>query len=111
MDKFRSASLAQKWANLHKERQKLIESKQTEKRQDEIDYISSFMSACKVGFLLNEAKIKKIIKVLRELTNKRRIKYGLIPEGLQTKTVLFKDIVILYAEKDEYVFFREHDEK
>lgn len=111
MSQFRSASLAQKWAKLHKERQSLMEGKQTLKKQDEIDYISSFMSACKTGFLLNDAKIKKIIKFLRELTNKRRIRYGVIPEGYKTKTILFKDIVILYAEKDEYVFFREHDEK
>jgi hypothetical protein len=111
MDKFRSTSLAQKWAKLHKDRQKLIEGKQTVKKEDEIDCLSSFMSACKIGFLLNEAKIKKIIKVLRELTGKRRIKYGAIPEGLKTNTTLYKDIVVLYAEKGEYIFFREHDEK
>jgi len=111
MDKFRSASLAQKWAKLHQDRQKLLEGKQTLKKEDEIDCLSSFMSACKIGFLLNEAKIKKIIKVLRELTGKRRIKYGVIPEGSKTNTILYKDIVILYAEKGEYIFFREHDEK
>lgn len=110
MSQFRSASLAQKWAKLHKDRQKLMEGKQTLKKQDEIDYLSSFMSACKTGFLLNDAKIKKIIKVLKELTGKNRVKYGAIPDGLKTKTTLFKDIVILYAEKGEYIFFREHDQ-
>jgi len=111
MDKFRSTSLAQKWAKLHKDRQKLIEGKQTVKKEDEIDCLSSFMSACKIGFLLNEAKIKKIIKVLRELTGKRRVKYSVILDGTKTKTTLFKDVVILYAEKDDYVYFREHNEK
>lgn len=111
MSQFRSVSLAQKWAALHQERKKLMEGKMTEKVEDKIDLISSIMSSCKPGFLLPDAKIKKIIKFLKEHTGKKRVRYGALVDGEKPKTVLFKEIVVIYVEKDDQVFFREHIEE
>lgn len=108
MSQFRSNALAIKWADLHKQRQELIASKQTPKVEDKIDLISSIMTSCKSGFLLPEAKIKKSIKFLREHTGKRRVKYGIIPDSEKPNTVLFKNIVLIYIEQGDYIIFREH---
>jgi hypothetical protein len=111
MNNFRSVVLAQKWANLHKQRQQLAEKKQSTKNDLEIDVISSIMTSCKKGFSLTDAKIKKIIKFLREQTGKDRIKYGEIPENVDISTALYKDITIKYAEKDGFIIFRENIKK
>ena len=103
--------MSQKWAELHKERKALLEGKRTAKVDDKIDVLSSVMSSCKPGFLLSDAKIKKSIKFLKEHTGKARVKYGTIPEGSIAKTILFKDVVLLYTEKEEQIIFREHNEE
>jgi hypothetical protein len=108
MSQFRSSALAVKWSELHKQRQELIEGKQTSKIEDKIDLISSLMSSCKTGFMLPEAKIKKTIKFLKEHTGRARIRYGVIPDGTKPNTILFKNIVVLYVEQGEQIIFREH---
>lgn len=108
MSQFRSSALAIKWTELHKQRQQLIEGKNTPKTEEKIDLISSLMSSCKTGFMLPEAKIKKSIKFLKEHTGRQRIRYGVIPEGEKAHTILFKNIVLLYVEQGENIIFREH---
>lgn len=108
MSQFRSSVLAVKWSELHKQRQELIEGVKTPKTEEKIDLISSLMSSCKTGFMLPEAKIKKSIKFLKEQTGRERVKYGIIPEGLKPNTILFKNLVLLYVEQEEYVIFREY---
>jgi hypothetical protein len=108
MSKFRSGALAVRWAELHRQRQDLLEAKQTSKIEDKIDLISSLMSSCKTGFMLPEAKIKKTIKFLKEHTGKDRVRYGVIPDELKPNTVLFKNIVVLYVEYNGQIIFREH---
>lgn len=111
MTQFRSASMAQRWAELYKERQTLIEGKSTAKIDDKIDVLSSFMASCKPGFTMSDAKIKKAIKFIKEHTGKSRAKYGSIPEGSNQHTILFKDVVLLYTEQDGKIIFRDHEEK
>lgn len=108
MNQFRSSALAVKWSELHKQRQELIDGKKTPKIEDKIDLISSLMSSCKTGFMLPEAKIKKTIKFLKEHTGRNRVRYGVIPDGLKPNTILFKNIVVLYAEHNNQIIFREH---
>lgn len=108
MNQFRSSTLAVKWSELHKQRQELIDGKKTPKIEDKIDLISSLMSSCKTGFMLPEAKIKKTIKFLKEHTGRNRVRYGVIPDGLKPNTILFKNIVVLYAEHNDQIIFREH---
>lgn len=108
MNQFRSSALAVKWSELHKQRQELIDGKKTPKIEDKIDLISSLMSSCKTGFMLPEAKIKKTIKFLKEHTGRNRVRYGVIPDGLKPNTILFKNIVVLYAEHNDQIIFREH---
>ena len=109
MSQFRSQVMANKWAELHKERQSIIESAPSIKKEDKIDLISSLMSSCKAGFTLPEAKIKKSIKFLKEQTGKNRVKYGLIPKDIDAKSILFKNIVLIYAEQNECIIFRENN--
>lgn len=110
MSQFRSNVMAQRWAELHKERQALIEGDTVnQKITDKIDVLSSLMSACKTGFMLPEPKIKKALKFLKQHTGKDRAKYGLIPEGSKSNTILFNNIVLMYAEKEEQIFFREYN--
>jgi len=108
MSQFRSSALAVKWSELHKQRQELIDGNQTPKTEDKIDLISSLMSSCKTGFMLPEAKIKKSIKFLKEQTGRKRVRYGVIPDGLKPNTILFKNIVLLYIEQEDQIIFREH---
>lgn len=108
MSQFRSSALAVKWSELHKQRQQLLESKQTSKIEDKIDLLSSLMSSCKTGFMLPEAKIKKTIKFLKEHTGKNRVRYGVIPSDSKPSTILFKNIVVLYVEQGGQIIFREH---
>ncbi len=111
MSKFRSILLSQRWAQLHKERQDLMKEKKTEKIENKIDLLSSLMSSCKAGFLLPDAKVKKAIKFLKAHTNKNRVRYGTLAEGEKSNTILFKDIVLLYTDKDDQILFREHNEE
>ena len=60
MEQFRSTTLSQKWAALHKERQEVIDKnikKNNPKNDERLDIISSLMTSCKKGFLLPDAKI------------------------------------------------------
>jgi len=108
MSQFRSSALAIKWSELHKQRQEIIEGNKTPKAEEKIDLISSLMSSCKAGFMLPEAKIKKSIKFLKEQTGRQRVRYGIIPDGLKPNTILFKNLVLLYIEQEEYIVFREY---
>jgi hypothetical protein len=58
--------------------------------------------------MLPEAKIKKSIKFLKEQTGRQRVRYGIIPDGLKPNTILFKNLVLLYIEQEEYIVFREY---
>ena len=108
MSQFRSSLMAQRWAELHKQRQALLDGKLNEKIEDKIDVLTSLMSACKTGFLLPDPKIKKALKFIKQHTGKKRAKYGLIPDGLKTNTILFSSIVLVYVEKEDQIIFREH---
>lgn len=106
---FKSSASEKRWVSLQKEKVELQAKKVTPAIQEKIDIISSLMTACKVGFNLPEAKVKKITKLLKEKTGKDKIKYGNIPEGSKPQSALFKDIVYLYLEQGDQVFFREHE--
>ena len=108
MNQFKSKILVEKWADLHKKRQELIDGVVTEKVQNKIDYISSVMTTCKTGFTFPESKIRNTLIFLREHTNNNRVRYGLIPNGLKTNNVLFKNTVLIYAEHEGVVIFREY---
>lgn len=105
---FKSATSEKRWIELHKEKSELQGKKPTPKNEEKIQIINSLMTACKIGFSLNEAKIKKIIRFLKEHTGNDKIKYGSIPSGVKPKSVLFKDIVISYIEKDGQILFKEN---
>lgn len=111
MSQFRSVLMSQRWTKLHQERQELMSGKITSKIEDKIDLISSLMTSCKLGFLLSDAKIKKSIKFLKTHTNKDRVRYGTLPAGDKNKTLLFKDIVLMYVERGDTIIFREHIEE
>lgn len=107
--KFKSTTTENRWIELQKEKTELQSKKITTEIQEKIDVIGSLMTACKVGFNLTEAKVKKISKFLKEKTNSDKVKYGSLPEGIKPNSTLFKDIVILYAEKDNQIFFKENE--
>jgi hypothetical protein len=107
--KFKSSATEKRWIDLQKEKTELQAKKTTPAIQDKIDIITSLMTACKVGFNLPEARVKKIIKFLREKTGKDKVKYATLPEGSNLQSTLFKDTVILYLEKDDQILFREHE--
>lgn len=109
--KFKSSKSEKRWVELQKEKTELQSKKITPAIQEKIEVINSLMTSCKVGFNLPEAKVKKVIKFLREETGKDKIKYGVIPDGVAHKSVLFKDTVIVYAEQDGQVLFKEHESK
>lgn len=107
--KFKSSASEKRWIDLQKEKSELQIKKSTPAIQKKIDIISSLMTACKVGFNLPEAKVKKITTFLKEHTGKDKIKYGTLPDIPKPHSVLFKDIVVLYIEKDGKILFREHE--
>jgi len=104
---FKSSATEKRWVELQKEKAELQAKKQTDTIKGKIEVINSLMTACKVGFNLSEAKVKKVLKHLREITDSDKIKYGIIPEGLSPKSTLFKDTVIVYTENDGQVIFKE----
>ncbi len=107
--KFKSSATEKRWIELHKEKQELQKKPSTAAIEEKIDVINSLMTACKTGFNLSEAKIKKAIKFLKEKTGNKKIKYGTLPAEIKPHSVLFKETVILYAEKDEQILFKEHE--
>ena len=92
---FKSSTSEKKWIDLQKEKTELQSKELTPAIQEKIDVVSSLMTACKVGFNLSDAKVKKITKFLREKTGKGKIKYGTIPAELKTSSALFKEVVVL----------------
>lgn len=106
---FKSSATEKRWVELQKEKAELQGKKQTEAIKGKIDIIGSLMTACKVGFNLPEAKVKKVLKHLKEITDSDKIKYGTLPDGVSPKSTLFKDIVIMYAENDGQVTFKEFE--
>lgn len=106
---FKSSTSEKRWLDLQKEKVELQTKRINPEIQDKIDVIGSLMTSCKVGFNLSEAKVKKIIKFLKEKTGKSKIKYGTIPLELSPSSALFKEIVFWYVEKDEQIIFRERE--
>lgn len=105
---FKNATSEKRWIELHKEKVELQSKKPNQKIEEKLQIISSLMTGCKTGFSLNEAKIKKIIRFLKEQTGKDKIKYGSLPTDIKPKSILFKDIVISYVEKDGQILFKEN---
>lgn len=107
---FRSASLEQKWVQLQEEKNKLQNSdKINEATQQKINVLLSLMSACKVGFNLGDARIKKIIKFLIEETGVENVRYGSLHKDAKVNVTRFKNNVIQYTVVDGSVVFRELD--
>lgn len=106
---FKSSTSEKRWLDLQKEKVELQTKKINPEIQGKIDVIGSLMTACKVGFNLSEAKVKKITKFLKEKTGKNKIKYGTIPSELSPNSALFKEVVFWYVEKDEQIIFRERE--
>ena len=105
---FKSATSEKRWIELHKEKVELQSKKPTQKNEEKIQIINSLMTGCKTGFSLNEAKIKKVIRFLKTHTGNDKVKYGSLPSDFKFKSVLFKDIVISYVEKDGQILFKEN---
>jgi len=105
---FKNATSEKRWIELHKEKVELQGKKLNLKNEEKLQIINSLMTGCKTGFSLNEAKIKKIIRFLKTHTGSNKIRYGSIPKDLKVKSVLFKDIVISYVEKDGQILFKEN---
>lgn len=108
---FKSSALEKRWLELQAEKTELQGKKSTKAIQDKIEIVGSLMTACKVGFNLSEAKVKKVTKFLKEHTGNDKVKYGSIPADLKQQSVLFKDTVIVYVEKDGQIIFREFESK
>lgn len=106
--KFKSTAAEKRWIDLQKEKALLQAKKPTPVIQEKIDIINSLMTSCKVGFNLAEAKVKKISKFLKEATGVEKVRYAVLPDGVIPKYVLFKEIVVLYVEKDGLIFFKEN---
>jgi len=104
---FKNIKSEKRWVELQMEKIELQAKKTSPKNEERLEIISSFMTGCKIGFNLNEAKIKKIILFLKEQTGKEKVKYGSIPKDSNIKTILFKDIPVLYIEKDGQILFKE----
>lgn len=106
---FKSSTSEKRWISLQKEKTELQAKKITPAIQEKIDIIGSLMTSCKVGFNLPEAKIKKITRFLKEKTGNNKIKYGSISSEIKPQSVLFKDIVVVYIEKDGQIIFKEYE--
>ena len=109
--KFKSTLLEKKWIDLQKEKNEISSKKPNKANLDKIDILVSMMSVCKKGFNLPESKIRKVIKFLKQETGKERIRYGTLQEGAKPKSVLYKDILIQYIEKDGQIVFREYEKQ
>ena len=110
-NKFKSGLLEKRWIDLQKEKNEISSKKATKANLNKIDVLISLMSVCKKGFNLPDSKVRKVIKFLREETGIERIRYGTLHKDLKPKSVLFKDIVIQYTEKDDQIIFREYEKK
>lgn len=110
-NKFKSALLEKKWIDLQKQKNEVSVKKPNKANLEKIDVLISLMSVCKKGFNLPEAKIKKIIKHLKQETGNERVRYGTLPIGLKPKSMLYKDLLIQYTEKEGQIVFREYDKK
>lgn len=108
---FKSSVLEKRWIELQSEKAELLTKKTSKAIQDKIELIGSLMTSCKVGFSLSEAKVKKVVKFIKEETGNDKVKYGSIPADVKPKSALFKDTVIVYVEKDGQIIFREFDSK
>jgi hypothetical protein len=106
---FKSLTSENRWIALQKEKAELQSKPITPALQEKIDVISSIMTSCKVGFNLSEAKVKKITKFLKEKTGILKIKYGILPDEPKPKSVLFKDVVVLYLESNGQIIFKENE--
>lgn len=105
---FKNSVSEKRWLALHEEKNQLQAKKVTPAIKRKVELINSLMTACKTGFNLTEAKVKKVSKFLADKTKVDSVKYGTIPDGSKTTSVLFKDIVVLYTEKDGQILFREN---
>jgi len=106
---FKSVTSERRWIELHKEKAELQSKKPNQKIEEKIEIINSLMTGCKTGFNLNEAKIKKVIRFLKTVTGSDKIKYGSVPSDTKVvKSVLFKDTIINYIEKDGQILFKEN---
>ena len=123
-DIFKSPSLKEEWVKIHNiqsalqiklqnslEKRKKNDVKSIENLMEKIDNNLSAMSACKRGFNLPKRKLSRVIDFLKELTNKKRVRYGAMPENSTQQKVLFEDVIIAYTEKDDVVIFREIEVK
>lgn len=108
---FKSSALEKRWIELQAEKTELQSKKSTKAIQDKIEVVGSLMTACKIGFNMSEAKVKKAIKFMKEHTGKDKVKYGSLPADIKQQSILFKDTVIVYVEKDEQIIFREFESK
>lgn len=106
---FKSITSENRWIALQKEKAEIQTKPITSEIQDKIDVISSIMTSCKVGFNLSEAKVKKITKFLKETTGNNKLKYGIIPEDSKPKSILFKDVIVLYTESNGQIIFKENE--
>ena len=108
-NKFKSVLLEKRWIELQKEKNEISLKKTNKANLDKIDVLVSLMSVCKKGFNLPDSKVKKVIKFLKEETGIDRIRYGTLHKDIKPKSVLFKDTVIQFTEKDGQVIFREYE--
>lgn len=106
---FKSSTSEKRWIELQKEKAELQSKKITPAIQEKIEIINSLMTSCKIGFNLPEAKVKKITKFIKEKTGNDKVKYGTISPDLKQHSILFKDVLVLYVEKDGQILFREHE--
>lgn len=106
--KFKSASAEKRWIELHQEKVNLQGKKQTASNEEKIEVINCLMTSCKAGFNLTEARVKKIARFLKETLGDKKVRYGALPEGLSPLSILYKDTVVIYVEKDGVIVFREN---
>jgi hypothetical protein len=107
--KFKSPVTETKYVELQSELKELRDKKPTEATLDKIDILISLMTSCKSGFNLNSGRIKKTIKFLKEKTKKKRCRYGTLPENVKPTSIEFKELTILYIERDGGIIFREFE--
>jgi hypothetical protein len=107
--KFKSPATETKFVELQSELKELKNKKPTDSVLDKTDVLVSIMTSLKSGFNLQPGKIKKVIKFLKEKTKKNRVRYGTLPLDSKPKNIQFKDITVLYAEKDGQIIFREFE--
>jgi len=106
---FKSPTSEKRWIDLQREKAELQSEKVTPLIQSKIEIINSLMTSCKVGFNLTEGKVKKIINFLKAHTGKDKVRYGTIPSDVSPMSILFKDTVVLYVEKEGQILFKEYE--